>query len=188
MEPILIDVPEELHTERLHLRLPRVGDGVAVAAAVVASRPELQPFMPWATDTYGDADGEMWCRRVIARYFLREQISYSIYERATGEFIGGLGPHRIDWKVRLCEIGYWIRTDRAGNGFMTEALNAVTAMLGTIGLRRIEVRCDERNLKSAAVARRCGFVHEGTLRANVLDAVGEPRSHMIFSHIVTEPV
>ena len=186
MEPILIDVPTELKTKRLRLRIPSAGEGAIVSAAVRSSLPELQPYMPWATDTYNESDGEMWCRRVLARFILREQITYSIYE--VDQFIGGLGPHKIDWKIRSCEIGYWLRTDRAGHGFMTEALIAVTDMLGSIGLRRIEVRCDERNHRSAAVARRAGFHHDGTLPATTLDPNRLPRNEMVFSRIHDVPV
>lgn len=188
MEPILLDVPEEILTDRLRLRVPRIGDGAKTAEAVIASRAELQVFMPWATDNYSVDDGEMWARRAFSNFILRQQLHFLITDKATGDYFGGIGAHRIDWKVRLCEIGYWLRTDQWGHGYMTEALKAITEMFGTIGLRRIEVRCDERNARSAAVARRAGFHHDGTLPATALDGKGIPRNGMVFSRIHDVPV
>ena len=34
-------------------------------------------------------------------------------------FIGGTGLHRIDWAQRQFEIGYWCRSSRVGEGFVT---------------------------------------------------------------------
>src|SRR3954452_15391323 len=84
MEPILLDVPEEILTDRLRLRIPRIGEGAKTAEAVIASRAELQVFMPWATDTYCNDDGEMWVRRAVANFILRQQIHFLICDK-TGD-------------------------------------------------------------------------------------------------------
>jgi hypothetical protein len=47
--------------------------------------------------------------------------------------------------------------------------------------RRVEVFCDPRNERSAAVARRVGFVHEGTLRQRILGVDGRPRDSHVFA-------
>ena len=46
MDPLLIDVPERIETDRLILRCPRPGDGAVVNAAVCESLDALRPFMP----------------------------------------------------------------------------------------------------------------------------------------------
>lgn len=183
MDPILIDIPEELLTDRLRLRIPRVGDGPAVASAAKASLAELKAWLPWATDAYGVDDSEMWCRRALAKFILREQAGYLIRHRETDEHLGGVGPNKFDWKAKTCEIGYWLRTDRVGRGIMSEALSAVVDAYAKIGLRRIEVRCDIENTRSAAVAERCGFQLEGIRRLDDLNTAGEPRSTKVYSRV-----
>jgi RimJ/RimL family protein N-acetyltransferase len=42
-------------------------------------------------------------------------------------------------------IGYWVGTDRAGQGFATEALGALTMAALARGYLRFELRCDEAN-------------------------------------------
>lgn len=184
MEPILAEVPTELTAHRLHLRIPRIADAPALAAAVRASLPELKPWLPWATDKYDNAESDGWIRRTIARSIAREGATYGIFDVATGDALGGVGAETIDWKVRKCEIGYWIRTEVAGRGLMREAVTAVVKAFEQLGLRRIQLRCDPRNLRSAAVARRCGFQHEGTLREDGIDANGVRTSTMVFSRLM----
>ena len=49
MDPLLIDVPERIETERLVLRAPRAGDGAdASTRPIRASHAELAPWLPWA--------------------------------------------------------------------------------------------------------------------------------------------
>jgi ribosomal-protein-serine acetyltransferase len=48
---------------------------------------------------------------------------------------------------------------------------------------RVEIRCDAQNIRSSAVAKRCGFLLEGILRHDSVDVNGELRSTMIFSKL-----
>ena len=67
MDPLLIDVPERIETERLVLRVPRAGDGPVVNAAVCASLDELAPWLPWAGTVPSVDESEAHCRRQQAR-------------------------------------------------------------------------------------------------------------------------
>src|SRR4051812_438501 len=146
MEPILLDVRAELHTERLLMRVPRFGDGMSVNAAVVESVAELAPWMPWATPTPPVEATEVWCRQVMARFCLREQVHYTLWLKDGVTCIGGCGMNRINWKVPMAEVGYWLRTSHTGRGLMTEAVNALTVMaLRDLKIQRMEIRCDDRN-------------------------------------------
>ena len=82
MDPLLIDVPERIETERLILRCPQPGDGVLVNAAVRESLDALRPFMPWAQTAPSVDESELVCRRAQARFRLREDLVLSIFERA----------------------------------------------------------------------------------------------------------
>lgn len=48
MNPILLDFPDSLESERLIIRCPRAGDGAMINAAIVESFAELTRWMPWA--------------------------------------------------------------------------------------------------------------------------------------------
>ncbi|MNJ76438.1 putative ribosomal N-acetyltransferase YdaF [compost metagenome] len=90
----------------------------------------------------------------------------------------------MDWQARKFEIGYWIRTSSTRQGYVTEAVHAITKFaIEQLDANRIEIRCDLRNQQSANVAKRCGFIQEGILRSNTCDVEGAISSTMIFSNV-----
>jgi ribosomal-protein-serine acetyltransferase len=183
--PILLDIPDFFESERLVLRAPRPSDGDALNAAVIESLAELRPWMPWAMTAPTLADSEEYVRRSAVKYAAREDLPLLLWQRATGALVGGSGMHRIDWEVPAVEIGYWVRTSQAGQGYITEAVNAITHFaFEVIGAHRVEIRCDERNGRSAAVARRAGFVLEGVLHNEARDHVSLGlRNTMVFAKV-----
>lgn len=68
--------------------------------------------------------------------------------------MGNLGVHTISWENDRREIGYWILGQFEGQGYMTEAVDAVTAELFRHGFNRVEIRCSSLNSKSAGVPER----------------------------------
>ena len=88
----------------------------------------------------------------------------------------------IDWEVPKFEIGYWCRTRFTGQGYVTEAVRGITAYaFDTLAARRVEIRCDSRNLPSVRVAQRAGFLLEGELRNNEVGTDGSARDTLIFA-------
>ena len=195
MEPILIDVPERIDTERLVLRSPRAGDGRLVNDAIAVSHAELAPWMPWAGTMPSVDESEAHCRRQQARFLLREDFVFFMFARGAsggeGELLGGTGLHRIDWTVRKFEIGYWRKTGCHGRGFVTEAVRAVARMaFDSLAARRVEIRMDDHNAPSWRVAERAGFTLEALLRFDSATPTGEPRSTRIYARVrgAEEPI
>jgi ribosomal-protein-serine acetyltransferase len=181
--PLLLDIPEEIVTERLFLRAPRFGDGAVIFDTVRASLPELKKWMLWANDDYGVQTAEEWCRRNAIKFLSREELAFRVFSKE-GEHLGSTSLFKFDWNVPSCEIGYWLATAGCGNGFMTEAVIAVTNLaLDLLKCERIEIRTDERNEKSARVAKRAGFSLEGILRHDCRDVEGKLRNTAVFSRI-----
>ena len=188
MDPLLIDVPERIATERLVVRVPRAGDGAAVNAAIGVSHAELAPWMPWAGTMPSVDESEAHCRRAQAKFVLREDLAMFVFARGAdgseGELVGGTGLHRIDWTLRKFEIGYWRRTGCERRGFMTEAVQAMARMaFDALGARRVEIRMDDRNVASWKLAERAGFTLEALLRFDSLTPAGEPRSTRIYARV-----
>lgn len=188
MDPLLIDVPTRIVTERTLLRRPLPGDGPIVNEAVRASIEELRPWLPWAQSNPSPNESEAYCRRMNAAFELREDLAYFIFERkddaTEGALLGGSGWHRIDWQVRKFEIGYWCRSGHDRRGLITEAVQALSrAAFDRLGARRVEIRTDARNRRSTRVAERAGFSFEGVLRQDSLGVDGEPRDTRVYSRV-----
>jgi RimJ/RimL family protein N-acetyltransferase len=195
VDPLLIDVPERIATERLVVRVPRRGDGAVVNDAVRASHAELAPWLPWAVTLPSLDESEAHCRRQQARFLLREDFVMLVFVRdpdgREGELVGGTGLHRIDWPLRKFEIGYWRRTGCGQRGYLTEAVRAMARMaFDVLGARRVEVRMDDRNVASWKLAERAGFTLEALLRFDSLAVGGEPRSTRVYARVrgAEEPV
>ena len=173
MDPLLLDLPEEIATRRLVLRPPRAGDGRAMNEAVVESIEALQRWMPWATPAPSPEQSESWCRKSAADFLARRQLPMLMFLLDDGSFAGSSGMHVVDWNVPRFEIGYWVRRRLEGQGLVTEAVGALTRFaFETLGAQRVEIRADDRNERSWRVAERLGYRLEGTLRNESRDAYG----------------
>lgn len=185
--------PETLITARLTLRVPTAQDGPAMAALVNANLDHLRPWMPWAQTPRTPQQRSESMAQAYDRYLKREDLMYLMFK--SSQLIGSCGIHRIDWEVPLGDIGYWIDQRREGHGYVTETARALTelalkpAAAGGLGFERLEIRCDARNLKSAAVPERLGFELEARLKRNARDAQHPDRLRdtLIFAHWPQEP-
>ncbi|MNI31146.1 Ribosomal-protein-serine acetyltransferase [compost metagenome] len=183
-EPILLSVPESFESDRLLIRAPLFGDGAALNEAIAESIAELRPWMPWAQEVPSVQDSEINVRQARLAFLERKDLRLHFINKNTGEFIGSGGLHRIDWKARKFEIGYWLRTSCTKQGYMTEAVAAITKYaIEHLEANRIEIRCDARNLGSAQVAERSGFTLEGILRNEVCDVDGALCSTKVFAKV-----
>jgi ribosomal-protein-serine acetyltransferase len=185
-KPILFDFPYSFDSERLTIRGPLPGDGKEIHAAVLESLDELRLWMPWAAGKIlNEEEYEVRAREGQMKFMSREDLWMMLLLKETHTIIGGGGLHRIDWNVPRFEIGYWVRTSYARRGYITEAAAAITNFaFNILGAKRVEIRCDAANVRSAAIPQRLGFVHEGTLRHEDRDHItNDLRDTMIFAKV-----
>jgi RimJ/RimL family protein N-acetyltransferase len=184
MDPLLIDVPEQIESNRLIIRAPRPGDGAEINAAIVESIAELRQWMPWAKQTPTVDETESNNRRAAAKFAAREDLRLQFYLKDSGIFVGSSGLHRIDWSVPKFEIGYWVRTSLGGRGYATEATEAITKLaFEQLAAKRIEIRMDEKNLPSRKIPERLGFSLEGVLRNYERDHYDVVRDTRIYAKV-----
>lgn len=183
----LIPLLEELRGERIVIRLYRESDAQDLFEAVAESRDHLRPWLPFADAHQTVEESRDWIIHTMAQWELREELSMSIWEIATNRYLGGTGFAIHSWETGYFEIGYWIRASEEGHGYITEAVRLLANYaFDTLKANRLEIRCDEQNVRSAAVPRRLGFVQEGCLRNDSTKPDGSLRSTFIFSLIPGE--
>jgi RimJ/RimL family protein N-acetyltransferase len=181
------EIPEQLESARLIIRAPRIRDAAAVHAAVCESIEELRPWMPWAKEPPSIEETRANLRKSRRKYLRGKDFRFNIFLKGTDTFVMGSGLHRIDWRVPKVEIGYWIRTPFSGQGYVTEAVNAITEFaIECFGAKRIEIRMDDRNERSWRVAERCGFQFDGILRNDARGVDGALRSTRVYAKVVPD--
>lgn len=172
-EPIIPNFPESFESERLIIRAPQLKDALDAWTSVRNSQASLSEWMPWAQGTPQLEATEESLRQAVANFITRKDLRLHLFLKETGAFIGSSGLHRIDWSIPKFEIGYWLDTKYEGRGYMTEAVKAISDFaFQELKARRLEIRCDEENIRSRAVAERAGFELEGTLRQDSVSIDG----------------
>jgi RimJ/RimL family protein N-acetyltransferase len=174
-------------TERLVLRCFEPRDAAPLKAAVDASLDQLVPWLPWAREEPQPLDAKVeLVRQFRGKFDLGKDFVFGIFDREERALIGGTGMHaRVGQGAR--EIGYWIASAHAGQGFATEAAAALTRVGFEIEkLERMEIHCDSLNVRSAAIPRKLGYTHDGTLRARLPRSDGGMGERMIWSMLPDE--
>ncbi|NPD24607.1 GNAT family N-acetyltransferase [Corallococcus exiguus] len=176
-----------VQTARTVLRCWSPADAPLALRAIEANLEHLRPWMEWAKRypmSVAQQAGQL--RRMRGLFDLGQDCAYGVLSRDGSEVLGGTGLHPRVGEGAL-EIGYWISASHTGQGLATEIAGALTRVAFEVeGVRRVEIHCDPRNVRSAAVARRLGFVHEGTLRQRLVAPDGALRDTMSWTLLVEE--
>ena len=149
---------ERIETSRLILRRPLLGDTSAMFERY-ARDSEVTKFVSWprhltVADTiaflqFSDAEWDRWPRG-----------PYLIESRVDGRLLGstGLGFEAPDRAM----TGYVLAKDSWGQGYATEALQAMVDQARRLGVVRLYAMCHPQHRASARVLEKCDFTCEGT--------------------------
>jgi ribosomal-protein-serine acetyltransferase len=168
MNKLSIDLPMPISTPRLVLRPFREGDGVIINEAIIESFDVLHRYMDWAVSKPSVEESEQYAREAAANWILKKcdepWLPMCIIDKFTNQLIGATGFHSMDEFASSVSTGYWIRASRSNEGFITEAVNALTQYaFKQLGVKRIAITCDRDNIRSKRVPERLGYILEDTL-------------------------
>ena len=151
-----------LETPRLRLRRLTMQDAADIYR--YSRDVEVARHVLWeAHRTIGDS--RAYLRYMLRRYRQHDPASWGIEWKESGSIIGTIGFMWIQSDNSAAEVGYSLSRNYWNRGIMTEALKAVIDYgFGRLNLNRIEAQHETANPASGAVMRKCGMVHEGTLR------------------------
>lgn len=156
-----------IETPRLLIRPPKLSDAKPLNDAIQASLPTLQRWMPWASDPSFNAT-EQFIQKAISEWSRVHQKIFPmiILLKSTSEMIGGSGFNEMsNPQVPYFDIGYWIHSNYTGQGYISECVNALTQFaFDKLHAVRVQIRAQRENIKSIAVAKRCGFEEEALLK------------------------
>jgi RimJ/RimL family protein N-acetyltransferase len=152
----------ELHTPRLRLR-PFTDADVAPLYALHSSAHVLRYWdsPPW-TELARAHRFLATCRRIEEE---GTGARLAVDRVSDGAFIGWCGLTGWNPDFRSASLGYVFTSATWGHGYATETAHAVLRWaFDTLDLNRVQAETDTRNVASARVLQKLGFVREGTLR------------------------
>jgi RimJ/RimL family protein N-acetyltransferase len=166
-----------LHTDRLRLR--PFADRDADALFALHSNPRVLRYWdspPW-TGPERAAGFIADCRQ---RAEEGTGVRLAIDRVSDGAFIGWCSLSRWNPDFRSASLGYILDEPAWGHGYATEAARAVLQWaFDNLDLNRVQAETDTRNVASAHVLEKNGFMREGTLREDCI-VNGEVSDSWVF--------
>ena len=165
---------------------PTIRTARTIFEVVDANRHHLAPWFKWVEPTKRVEDSLKYLFDKEDETREGKKIEYGIH--VDGEYIGNIAVFDIDERNRSGELGYWLSSGHTRKGYMTEAVRVVEdEFFRNKGFHRLTLKCDTRNQASIGVARKCGYVEEGTLREDEFsDYFGGYRDTVLFSKLRRE--
>lgn len=173
-----------LETARLRLEPVEPRHTDALWEATEASLEELRPWLVWAPAATLETTAA-FTEEALRDWEEGLAFHFAVFE--DGDMIGAIGIDVLRPIHRLGELGYWIRSDRAARGRMTEAGRALLDFgFSVLDLYRMELRAGVDNLASQRVAEKLGFQREGRLRHGCRSG-GAAYDCFLFGLLATDP-
>lgn len=165
-----------LTSSRLQLRWLDEHDVADLFA--IFSDPQVMRY--WSSAPWTDeAAGAELVESVRSHFAAGSLYQWGIAHRSDDAIIGTCTLANVDAQNRRAEIGFILRHDHWGQGYMFEALCTLLRFaFGQLALHRMEADVDPRNEASIRLLERLGFQREGYLRERWI--VGEEINDTIF--------
>ncbi len=173
----------KIETERLTLRPPTHSDFRAWTALRRDSQDFLTRWEPsWALDHLGRkafTNRVYWAQRSISN---GSAVPLFLIRRADQVLIGAITLDNIRrGPAQAGTLGYWTGAAHARQGYMREAIEAVTHhAFARLDLSRIEAACLPENTASRGLLERSGFKYEGVAQS-YLQIDGRWRTHVLYA-------
>lgn len=160
--------PKKIYTDRIilqHPQKPTFELANELFSAVDISRESLSRWLPWVDKTKCAEDEFFFLRDWSHQNWIDHKgCSYLIRCRKTNKLLGVLDFMHINKENHSGEIGYWLAAYAVGNGFISEAIQALEKVIFELGFNRIIIQNDTRNIRSVNVAKRNGYHLDGVMR------------------------
>ena len=155
-----------LLTERLALRELGIEDAHAIAMRAGDKR--VARFLIAVPSPYPVALAARWVTARVAWWAQGRGITLAITKRGTPHELIGTVSLRRHLRDRRAELGYWLGADAWGEGYATEAADALVELgFSRLGLQRIYAQVIDGNDASCRVLEKIGMLSEGIRRAHV---------------------
>jgi ribosomal-protein-alanine N-acetyltransferase len=155
-----INPPNLLTTARLQLRRPQAEYASEVFDAY-AQDSEVTRYLCWRPHESLDDTVKAMENR-LREWESGNEFPWFLFERSSNRLVGSITARMEGFRVNL---GYVLARSAWGQGYMTEAVTAVTTWAFSLPeIYRVWALCDVDNAASARVLEKAGMTREGILR------------------------
>jgi [ribosomal protein S5]-alanine N-acetyltransferase len=162
-----------------------------MAGAGLLLRPWVTADAKWIVDAFRDPAVQHWHSRSVesigearelingyAQDWRAESAANWAVVAPDGEVLGRVALCGIHLESGEAEVGYWVRAAARGRGTASTAVRTLSTWSFSAGFHRLFLHHSTANAASCGVARKSGFVLEGTKRSALLHSDGWHDLHL----------
>lgn len=176
--------PKVILGSKIKLVARSLEDAEAQYKIIDSCRDYLNQWMPWVQFSNSTEDTKNYFSDAIKKWDERILFDYTMFAAVSGEMLGGFGLHSLNWKTKSCEFGYWLGEKFQGHGYVTEAVLLGEEVCRNLGLHRVVISCDRRNIKSQNIPKKLGYHLESRQLDQITDHHGSIRDTYKFVKLI----
>lgn len=179
--------PKPITLENAHVTLQPLSMDHAEAYLAIGGDADIWTYLtpaPFVTV----ADAERWITSMLQRAGKTGDVSFSIFDKASGQLAGSSSYLDVRPEHKGLEIGFtWY-----GKAFQRTHVNSATKLalfehaFESLGANRVQLQTDARNLASQRAIARLGAEREGVLRQHKVYPDGYVRDSVMFSVTISD--
>ena len=189
MHKMLMEMPHRIEAERIYLRGYKAGDGQWYYPMSQHNRLHLARYEAdnAIMSIESEQDAEIIVRRYAVEWQARNCFFMGAFDRETDEFVAQIYIGPRNWELPEFSIGFFVEKDHEGQGYVSEAVRAVMRFLfEELHAHRVNLECDDTNIRSQRVAERCGMIKEGHIKENKRNPDGTLSGTIIYGLLRTQ--
>ena len=156
----------EFESERLRFRQMTLDDSNEIF--IIRSNDDIMRYMD-VPRHYSISDSKKLIQSIEESYINEKGINWAIIQKQSNVFLGYIGFIRITSEHCRAELGYALKPEYWGKGYMYEAINRLVKFgFEEMKLHSVEANVNPMNERSKKVLERVGFKKEAYFRENYL--------------------
>ncbi|MFB0938217.1 MAG: RimJ/RimL family protein N-acetyltransferase [Candidatus Azotimanducaceae bacterium] len=142
---------------------------------VERNRKRLEDFFTGTVSRTKDMDStRIFLTEIIKKRLEKKYFPYLLVDNLTNKFIAFIDLKNVDWTIPKTEIGCYTDKIYAGKGLTTKAMKLfIEYCFKHFEFKKIYLRTHHSNKAAQALAEKCGFELEGTIRMDYITTSGE---------------
>lgn len=170
----------QIISSRLVLKLIEPDQTQTLCHAIQQS-PSLHQWVDWCRADFSAKEAERFLLATRLNWVKGEAYGFGVFRRSDDQLLGMVAINEMYHTFNMVSLGYWIADAHQGNGYGSEALQALIHFcFEKLKVTRVEIVCDPANLPSQKLALACGAQYEVTAQ-NRYVFNNQPRDGMVFS-------
>jgi len=174
-----------LENDRIKLR-PLIEDDYNNLRPIAHRNPQLLQYSPKQVNT--DEKLRAYISKALQQKAEGSRYPFISFDKKAQEYAGSTSYLNISNDNERLEIGAtWIGSSFQGTGLnKQQKLLMLSYAFETLGMQRVELKTDSRNLQSQRAMEKIGAVKEGALRSHTIMEDGYRRDTVYFSILFNE--